>query len=224
VHWHRTNKRWIAEVRHQGTRVLYKSFIDEKEAALAVDEALRQQFGEAVLTNFHQATGVFLDPRQAFILPIDEKSMHGVTSNSSTKSSSSSVPSSSSSSTGVSFVESLGKYKAVIKQNSRPLLLGLYPTKTQALAAIKEKTAPFGKGGMAEAPKQSKFLGVSWDTHHKKWTARLHHEGVRVLSQAFREGKEEEAARVYDTYARRYVWLGWVGREGRREGGREGGK
>jgi len=208
VHWHRANKRWIAEVRHQGTRVLYKTFGDEREAGLAVDEALRQTFGESVLTNFHQ--GIFLDPRRAFVEPADEKAMDGMASSSSSSSSSRSAK------TGVSFVEPLGKYKAVIKQHGRPLLLGLYPTKSQALEAIKEKIAPVGKGGMTESPKQSRFLGVSWDSHHKKWTARLHHEGVRVLSQTFKEEMEEEAGRIYDQYARRYAV-----REGGREGGRE---
>eukprot|EP00624_Nannochloropsis_granulata_P001312 evm.model.NODE_16415_length_7207_cov_38.667824.3 len=209
VHWHRANKRWIAEVRHQGTRVLYKSFVDEREAALAVDDALRQTFGEAILTNFHEATGVFLDPRKAFVVPTDEKAMHDMGGTST-----SNIPSNSAN-TGVSFVQALSKYKAVIKQHGRPLLLGLFPTKSQALAAIKEKTVPVGKGGMAAAPKQSRFLGLSWDTYHKRWTARLHHEGIRVLSRTFKEEMEEEAARVYDRYARRYTWReGWAWREG----------
>ncbi|EKU22783.1 aintegumenta-like protein [Nannochloropsis gaditana CCMP526] len=57
---------------------------------------------------------------------------------------------------------------------------------------------------MSKSPKQSRFLGVSWDCHHKKWTARLYHDGTRVLSQTFKEDQEEEAALVYDMYARRY--------------------
>ncbi len=61
-----------------------------------------------------------------------------------------------------------------------------------------------GSGGMAAAPKQSRFLGVSWDGHHRKWQARLSHDGRRVLSQAFSAGLEEEAARVYDAHARKH--------------------
>lgn len=58
---------------------------------------------------------------------------------------------------------------------------------------------------MAEAPKQSRFLGVSWYAKRRMWRVRLRHDGKYVLSQLFSEDLEEEAARVYDAHVRKHL-------------------
>lgn len=167
VHWHSRAKRFIAEVRHKGQRVLYKAFPTQEEAAAAraVDAAIRQHLGDDMLTNFHAATGVFLDPRHA----LDDGGKKQTE-----------VGKARGPAGAVTFVPEMQRYKAVVKQRGRPILLGLYATEDEAIKELRMKTGgPVGKGGMAEAPKQSKYLGVTWDSHHLKWVARLHHGGAR---------------------------------------------
>lgn len=198
VNWNGKNNRWIAEVRHKKQRLLHRAFSDEEEAAHAIDRVLRQHFGETILTNFHHPSGVFLDPKHAFVTKVSTGSSSSCSDNTFT----------STATWAVTYVEGLRLYKAVIKLRGRPHLIGLFSSRDQAIAVIKKKTQPRENGGMSKSPKQSRFLGVSWDCHHKKWTARLYHDGTRVLSQTFKEDQEEEAALVYDMYARRFVKRG----------------
>lgn len=204
-------------MRYRDKRLLHKRFLpeQEKEAALAVDATMREHFGKDVLTNFHAPTGIFLDPKNAFP-PLPLSPPFSPPAPAPPSSSSSSSPSSPPSSflltshiiRGITYVPEMNKYKAVIKHKNRPILLGFYTDKLEALAAIDDYTkkllSPEGKGGMKEAPRQSKYLGVSWDRTHERWVVRLSFGGKRVLSQAFRDELEEEAARVYDIHARKY--------------------
>ncbi len=171
LHWHSGAKRFIAEVRHKGQRVLYKSFPpgQEEAAARAVDAALREHLGKDVLTNFDAGTGAFLDPRHALDKMEEEKQQPQQLRKGARGPAG-----------AVTYVPEIRQYKAVVKQRSRPVLLGLFKTEKEATKVLQERRGgPVGKGGQAEAPKQSSYIGVSWDSHHLKWVARLNHGGMR---------------------------------------------
>lgn len=151
---------------------------------------MREHLGPEFLTNFHAETGAFLDPKHALVVP---PSVTGAGKRAGV----------------VSPVQDGGQYKAVARSQGRPVLVGLFASRAEAERALADWAAarglpPDARGGMAVAPKQSRYLGVSWDSYHRRWMARLSYEGKRVLSQVFSEGLEEEAARVYDAHARKY--------------------
>lgn len=51
VSWCDHSKRWVAQLNHNGTRVLFKRFSTEQEAALAYNDAALKYFGEFARLN-----------------------------------------------------------------------------------------------------------------------------------------------------------------------------
>jgi hypothetical protein len=69
-----------------------------------------------------------------------------------------------------------------------------FPTEAE-VAAAEAATRPHGHG--------SRFLGVSWKESSRRWLVQLKHDGQRHYLGYFAEDKKEDAARAYDTAARK---------------------
>jgi len=52
VTWHKRNKKWQAEIQHNGKSYWLSAFADETDAARAYDKAAREHFGEFARLNF----------------------------------------------------------------------------------------------------------------------------------------------------------------------------
>lgn len=95
----------------------------QQEAALAVDEAIRQHLGPECLTNYDAETGAFLDPKRAL-----DPSAAGVAVGTAGNAARAGLV--------VSFVPELGSYKAVARRKGRPVLVGLFASAEEVSGSL----------------------------------------------------------------------------------------